>query len=164
VETGRLKLNLGPVSVAEAAQEAVDSLKSQIEGKGQTLTLALAPDLPPVHADQARVQQILANLLSNAHKYSPPAAAITLAAERAGSHVRVSVADAGYGIAPADQAKLFSQFFRSDDPNVREQNGWGLGLHVTKLLVELQGGQIAAQSELGQGSTFAFTLPLLPIA
>ncbi len=161
VETGRLQLKLGAVNVAEAAQEASDSLKSQIEGKGQTLTLRLPADLPAVQADQARVQQILSNLLSNAHKYSSSGATLTLAAERAGSHLRVSVTDTGCGISAADQAKLFSQFFRSDDPNVREQNGWGLGLHVTKLLVELQGGQMTVQSEPGQGSAFAFTLPLV---
>lgn len=161
VETGRLQLKLSSVNVAEAAQEASDSLKSQIEGKSQTLSLRLPADLPPVHADKARVQQILSNLLSNAHKYSPSGANLTLTANRAGSYVRVSVADTGYGISAADQAKLFAQFFRSDDPNIREQNGWGLGLHVTKLLVELQGGQMTVQSEPDQGSTFTFTLPVM---
>lgn len=160
VETGRLQLKLGAVNVAEAAQEASDSLKSQIEGKSQTLTLNLPTDLPPVHADKARVQQILSNLLSNAHKYSPSGARLTLTAEHADAHVRVNVTDTGFGISPADQAKLFTQFFRSDDSHIREQTGWGLGLHITKLLIELQGGQMTVQSELGQGSTFAFTLPV----
>lgn len=160
VETGRLQLKLGAVNVAEAAQEASDSLKSQIEGKSQTLTLNLPADLPPVHADKARVQQILSNLLSNAHKYSPSGARLTLTAEHMEAHVRVNVTDTGFGISPADQAKLFTQFFRSDDSHIREQTGWGLGLHITKLLIELQGGQMTVQSELGQGSTFAFTLPV----
>lgn len=159
IETGRLKLNLVPVNLAEALAEAAENLKAQVEGKQQTLTVNAPAALPPVHADKARLQQILSNLLSNAHKYSPPGAAIGLAAEADGAQVRVSVSDTGYGIGPADLAKLFSQFFRSDDPHIREQPGWGLGLHVTKGLVEAQGGALTAQSELGRGSLFAFTLP-----
>ena len=75
-------------------------------------------------------------------------------------HVRIGVTDQGYGISPEDQARLFSQFFRSDDPLVREQAGWGLGLHITRRLVELLGGEISLQSELGKGSTFAFIVPV----
>ena len=75
-------------------------------------------------------------------------------------HIRIGVTDQGYGISPEDQARLFSQFFRSDDPLVREQAGWGLGLHITRRLVELLGGEISLQSELGKGSTFAFIVPV----
>lgn len=159
IESGRLKLNLAPVNLADALAEAAENMKAQVEGKQQTLTVNAPAALPPVHADKARLQQILSNLLSNALKYSPSGAAIALAAEADGAHVRVSVRDTGYGIGPADLAKLFAQFFRSDDPHIREQPGWGLGLHVTKGLVEAQGGALTVQSELGRGSLFAFTLP-----
>ncbi len=160
IETGRLKLNLKSVPIAEAIAEAAESLHGQIEGKQQTLTIHAPTDLPPARADKARVHQILSNLLSNAHKYSPAGQAISITAEAEGACVHVRVTDSGFGIAPADQAKLFAQFFRSDDPNIREQPGWGLGLHVTKGLVEAQGGALSVHSALGQGSTFAFTLPM----
>ena len=87
---------------------------------------------------------------------------MTLSAQPEGAAVRLSVVDHGYGISPADQAKLFTQFFRSEEPHIREQTGWGLGLHITKRLIELQGGQISVQSAIGQGSTFAFTIPVAP--
>jgi signal transduction histidine kinase len=74
--------------------------------------------------------------------------------------VRLNVSDTGYGISPEDQSKLFSQFFRSDDPNIREQTGWGLGLHITKRIVELMGGEMSVKSEQGKGSTFSFTVPI----
>ncbi len=74
--------------------------------------------------------------------------------------MRLEVRDTGIGISEEDQEKLFSQFFRSEDPAVREEQGWGLGLNVTKRLVELMGGKIGVRSQLGKGSTFWFTLPM----
>ena len=90
----------------------------------------------------------------------PPGGRLTISAEARPGYVHVSVADTGIGLSPADQAKLFTQFFRSEDAAVREHPGWGLGLHVSKLLAEMMGGQLTAQSELGRGSLFAFTVPL----
>jgi signal transduction histidine kinase len=113
-----------------------------------------------VQADKNRVIQIVVNLVSNANKYTPEGGRITVTAAAGGGFVRVAVTDTGVGIAPEDQAKLFSQFFRSEDPAVREQLGWGLGLHITKRLVEIQGGEISVESQAGKGSTFAFTLPV----
>ena len=112
-----------------------------------------------VRSDEARLIQILANLVSNAHKYSPRGASITLSARPEDSQVRIAVADTGYGISPADQARLFNQFFRSEEPSIREQTGWGLGLHITRRLIELLGGQITVESAPGHGSTFSFSLP-----
>jgi signal transduction histidine kinase len=174
IETGRLKIELGRVEVVSFVQEALMGLKSQIEGKGQTLALRLPRDLPLVRADRSRLIQVLINLVSNAHKYSPSGGTIIVGAEVVPGHpsataptgqlpaplVRVSVADTGLGISPEDQAKLFSQFFRSDDPAVREQTGWGLGLHITRRLVELMGGEMSVRSALGKGSTFSFTIPV----
>jgi signal transduction histidine kinase len=74
--------------------------------------------------------------------------------------VQIAVADSGIGMSAEDQARLFTQFFRSENPAVREQQGWGLGLNVTRRLVELQGGEMGVTSELGKGSTFWFTLPI----
>ena len=159
IEVGRLKVDIGAIDVAAIANECVDSLKLQIEEKKQTIKITL-PVLPPVRTDKTRLSQILVNLISNASKYTPPEGAITITADVRAPFVRVSVADSGIGMSPDDQQKLFSQFFRSEDSNVREQQGWGLGLHVTKKLVEFFGGEIGAQSELSKGSTFWFTTPI----
>jgi len=175
IETGRLKIEIGSVEVSAFVEEALVGLKGQIEAKGQTLTVRVPASLPKVRSDKARLIQILANLASNAHKYSPPGSLITVSAEMTMAlpptilaktgllpqpFVRLSVTDHGYGISPEDQARLFSQFFRSDDPSIREQAGWGLGLHITRRLVELLGGEIKVHSELGKGSTFAFIVPV----
>ncbi|MGH2523473.1 MAG: sensor histidine kinase, partial [Anaerolineales bacterium] len=166
IETGRLQVQIARVAVAGAVREVLESLQKQIEAKGQTLQVEIPDDLPLVRADKARLVQVLSNLLSNANKYSPPGGDIALAAEAdlaseegLQPFVRISVRDTGFGISAEDQARLFSQFFRSEDPNIREQSGWGLGLHITRRLVELLGGEMSVESELGQGSTFAFTLP-----
>jgi signal transduction histidine kinase len=174
IETGRLRIEPTSLDLNVVLQEALMSFRSQIDSKGQTLAVRLSPNLPKVHADRARLIQILTNLISNAHKYSPQGGTLTLTAEATHSTVpptartgtlpkpvvRLNVSDTGYGISPEDQSKLFSQFFRSDDPNIREQTGWGLGLHITKRIVELMGGEMSVKSEQGKGSTFSFTVPI----
>jgi signal transduction histidine kinase len=162
METGRLKLQLAAVSVSDYIEESINNLHSSLEEKKQTLTSEVASDLPNITADPNRLVQVLNNLLGNASKYSPEGAHITVRARLEGTHVRVEVSDTGYGMSPEDQSKLFTQFFRSEDPNVREQQGWGLGLNVNKRLVELMGGEIGAQSVLKEGSTFWFTIPVAP--
>ncbi len=160
IETGRLNLELGVVDLNLAVPEAVSSLSALIDARQQTLTLALPPHLPKVRADKNRVIQVVINLVSNANKYTPEGGRITVTGAAESGRVRISVADTGLGISPEDQVKLFSQFFRSEDPAVRDQVGWGLGLHITKRLVEIQGGEMSVHSQVGQGSTFAFTLPV----
>lgn len=162
IETGRLKLEIGPVPVAPAIEETLVGLRPSIEAKGQRLTVSVPPGLPPVSADKTRLLQALANLVNNAHKYTPPGGALSITVTQDGVLASFAIADTGVGISPADQARLFTQFFRSDDPAVREQAGWGLGLNITQQLIELQGGTINVQSELGKGSRFKFTVPLAP--
>jgi signal transduction histidine kinase len=159
IETGQLKVDVRRLDLRALLPEALGGLRGEIEAKHQTLALKLPPDLPNVGCDESRLVQIISNLVSNAHKYSPPGAAITLSAQAEPGAVRVSVADQGFGISERDQARLFTQFFRSEEPNIREQTGWGLGLHITRRLIELMGGEISVQSEPGQGSTFSFTVP-----
>lgn len=101
----------------------------------------------------------MTNLISNANKYTPNGGAIRVALVPAGEFVEVLIIDNGIGISDEDQAKLFDQFFRSEDRQVREQVGWGLGLSIVKKLVEAQGGQVSFKSKLGEGSTFSFTVP-----
>ncbi len=160
LETGRLKTEFGDYAPADLLREAVDGFKLPIEEKGLALTVNIHPGLPPVRADKARVVQVLKSLLANALAYTPAGGTLTLSAAPQSGWVRLSVADTGIGMAPADQIRLFTQFFRSEDAVVRDRPGWGLSLHLSKLLVELMGGQLTATSELGRGSEFGFTLPV----
>jgi signal transduction histidine kinase/CheY-like chemotaxis protein len=162
IERGKLRLEYAHFSLPERIEETIHSLQHKIREKSQSLDTQLAPDLPKVYADPNRFVQILTNLLSNAWKYTPEGGRISIVAFPEGEHVRVEVRDSGIGISEEDQAKLFTQFFRSESPQVREQVGWGLGLNVTRRLVELMGGNIGVQSQLGKGSTFWFTLPVTP--
>jgi signal transduction histidine kinase len=160
IETGQLKVDVRRLDLRALLPEALGGLRTEIEDRQQTLLLQLPADLPYVGGDEARLVQIISNLVSNAHKYSPAGSTITLSAQSEPGRVRVSVADQGYGISSADQARLFTQFFRSEEPQIREQTGWGLGLYITRRLIELMGGEISVQSETGQGSTFSFTVPV----
>jgi signal transduction histidine kinase len=159
IETGRISLQPAEMALSNALEEAVQTLRPRLDEKHQTLTLHLPQDLPPVYADSNRVNQILINLLSNANKYTPDGGWIDVKAVAHPDGVRIEVNDNGIGIQPEDQRKLFSQFFRSEDQAVRDQPGWGLGLHVTRLLVEVMGGSIGVESAAGEGSQFWFTLP-----
>lgn len=160
METGQLRLERKAVPLLEPLRLALHSVKQQMEAHGQQLTIAVPDDLPLVYADPARLTQIFTNLLSNAHKYTPDGGQITVRAEREGGYVRCSVSDTGIGMSPEDLGRLFTKFFRSDDPAVREKPGTGLGLCIFKNLVELQGGTVSVDSVLGQGTTFSFTVPV----
>ena len=168
IESGRLRLTIADVSIPQTVAEAVRTIQGQIEAKEQELAIEVANDLPLVRADHERLVQVMTNLLSNAHKYTPEGGRITVRArlwseegeETENRFVLCSVTDTGIGMSQADQQRLFTKYFRSEDPAVRGESGTGLGLVITKSLVELQGGQIWVESELGKGSTFSFTIPV----
>jgi len=169
IEANRLRLDFRPVDVGEVIDEVLRSTKRQIEDKRQTIELQLAPDLPQVWADRLRVGQVLTNLVSNAHKYTPEGGKIIVGAEATNNQwdpggakrvVHIWVKDNGIGINIEDQAKIFQKFFRSDDMKAREVPGTGLGLNITKSLVEMQGGRIWFDSEFRNGTTFHFTIPV----
>ncbi|HET91318.1 MAG TPA: response regulator [Chloroflexi bacterium] len=160
IETGHMRLEVRPTSLAQGLEEALQATRGQIEAQSQQLSVKVPADLPLVQADPARLTQILINLLSNAYKYTPEKGSIRVRAWQQGGFVHCAVSDTGIGIAPADQARLFTKFFRSENPEAREKPGTGLGLCIVKNLVELQGGQIGVDSELGRGTTFAFTVPV----
>jgi len=161
IETGQMRLEMGSVTVADALDSALQATQAQIQARSQHLTVDMPDDPPPVHADRARLAQILINLLSNAYKYTPKGGHIGVRAQVQGEYVQCAVSDTGVGISPQDQKCLFTKFFRSEDPAVRETTGTGLGLCIVKSLVELQGGEIEVESELGKGTTVTFTVPVV---
>jgi signal transduction histidine kinase len=163
IETGRMKLELQPVRLAAIVDEVVRLMHHEFETRQQTLSVNVPTDLPPVRADRARLAQVLTNLLGNAYKYTPEGGAISVRAEIQAETVLCSVGDTGIGISSQDQEKLFEKFFRADNEFVRSLKGTGLGLSIARSIVELQGGQIWVESELGRGSVFNFTVPIATV-
>lgn len=161
IETGQARLQLESVSFPAVVQSVMDSLQGRIEEKGLELVVEVPLDLPPVKADQDHLIQILTNLVSNACKYTPTGGRICITATPQDSFLRAMVTDTGIGISEEDRTKIFDTFFRADHPIVRDSGGTGLGLSIVKTLVEMHGGELEVQSELGKGSEFSFTIPLV---
>ncbi len=159
IESGRVGLSPKVMRVEGVVNQVVTAMEARAAEKGVTLRSDVPRDLPKVIADSDRVAQIMTNLVANAYQYTPTGGEIVVLARAHGGEVRISVRDTGIGIAPEDQEKIFGRFFRADDPLVQETPGTGLGLSIVKSLVEVQGGRIWVESELGEGSTFVFTLP-----
>jgi signal transduction histidine kinase len=169
IEVGRLRLDFKAMPLADLVEEVARSTKRQIDEKEQTLVVEPLGELPNVWADRTRLVQVLVNLISNANKYTEKGGTVTLGAEAcenqwdargARNVMHVWVRDTGIGISEADQVKIFQKFFRSDDTKTREAPGTGLGLNITRSLVEMQGGRIWFESEFRKGTTFHFTVPV----
>ncbi len=161
IAAGRMELKPEPVEVAGLLTEAADSVHAQVQKHGHALVVTPpSPDLR-VHADRGRVRQILLNLLSNAIKFTPDGGRITVVAApvNGDAEARIAVSDTGIGIAVEDQPKLFQEFSQLDASASRKYEGTGLGLALSRRLVEMHGGEIGVESEIGKGSTFWFTLP-----
>jgi signal transduction histidine kinase len=161
IAAGRMELKPEPVELAGLLSEAAGSVHAQVQKHGHALVIAPLPQDLRVHADRGRVRQVLLNLLSNAIKFTPDGGRITVAAApvNGGAEARIAVSDTGIGIAPEDQPKLFQEFSQLDASASRKYEGTGLGLALSRRLVELHGGTIGVESEMGKGSTFWFTLP-----
>lgn len=163
IDTGQLHVNLEPLPFANVVSDTITSVQSLADSKQISIHLDMPTNLPLVMGDHQRLVQVLTNLLSNACKYSPPNTDVQVSIERSFNEknepiVWCSVKDSGYGISEEDQAKLFTKFFRSNDPNVRLSSGTGLGLFITKGIIELHGGELTFDSQLGKGTTFAFSI------
>lgn len=168
IEAGKLRLEPKPVAFPPIVEEVARATRHLFEAKQQTFNVDIEPSLPNILADHNRTVQILNNLVSNAHKYTPEKGVVNLRVVL-GTHpgtdtpaLHVAVRDNGVGISPEDQQKIFTKFFRAKGANEMAK-GTGLGLNIVKNLIELQGGQIWFESEYGQGSTFQFTIPLAPL-
>ncbi len=169
IEAGRMRLEFGSVSLANIIEEVTNSVQAQLADKDHTLNVDFPENIPNVWGDNNRIIQVMNNLLSNAIKYTPQHGKIRVSCqvtenswdtEGAPQVILVSVNDSGFGISPEDNSRIFHKFFRSGDQNVRDVPGTGLGLNITRHLVEMQGGQIWFDSEHGKGSTFYFTIPV----
>lgn len=164
IESGKLELRRAPLQLAPLVSAAVAILQPQLDAKRLQLSIELQQPLPPLLADEGRLAQILVNLLSNACKYTPAAGRITIIARAANDMLRIDVSDTGVGLTQAELQRLFTRFFRAENRATQEAGGAGLGLAITRSLVELHGGRIEVRSEPGVGSTFSVYLPLAPLA
>ena len=158
-EAGQLRLDVSPVSVAEAARAAIAAMRPVADAAGVKLEAEIAPGLPPARADRERLAQILRNLLANAITHSPRAGAVRVAARRVDSHIEIAVSDDGPGIAPEHRERIFDRFYRVDPARSRATGGAGLGLAIVRQLARAQGGDARVESEPGRGARFVVTLP-----
>jgi signal transduction histidine kinase len=155
----RESLNLEPLSLAEIARTSLAGIKPYAEKAGIEIVEEIPEGLPLVPGDRYRLYQVFDNLLSNAVKFSPDGGKVTVHIRDDGAYLRVEVSDTGIGI-PKDKLKrIFERFYQVDNSLARRFGGMGLGLSITKQIVEAHGGEIWAESEVGRGSTFFFTLP-----
>ena len=169
IESGRFSIEPESVSVAEVVRAVVQTTSKEIEERNQSLTVQLEDNLPPMWGEQTRVEQILTNLVSNAYKYTPDEGHITI---RAGQMsyacngqpeqpmIHLSVEDTGIGMKPEDQGTIFEKFTRLKDEQMQDVPGSGLGLSITRSLIEIQAGDIWFESVYGQGTTFHIVLPI----
>lgn len=161
LETGEFKLNPEPFNLRQVAREVTESLELTAAGKNITLRLDIAENLPSIVGDRERIRQVLVNLVENAIKYNDPGGwvAVSLTLDSP-SEVRIAVSDNGIGIAPQDIPRLTERFYRVDKSRSRDQGGTGLGLAIVKHILSAHNRSLLIESRLGQGSTFAFTMPV----
>jgi DNA-binding response OmpR family regulator len=159
IEAGKFTWNMENLSIEDVVERALAATSSLIEAKKLNLVREIPSGLPSLHGDRDRLIQVVINLISNAVKFTD-AGDIRCAVKREGSQLVVSISDSGIGIAPADQPKVFEKFKQVGDTLTDKPKGTGLGLPICKDIVEHHGGKIWVESQLGQGSTFSFSLPL----
>ncbi len=158
IESGKSKLALEPAMPRALARDAVEPFLVAAQDKGVSLVNDVSEDLPEVMADAGKIRHVFANLLSNALRFTGPGGSVTIRAESEQDRVVFLLEDTGKGIPEAELEHLFEQFYRA--PGQDEKSGVGLGLAIAKEIVRAHGGDVGAESVLGRGSTFRFTLPL----
>lgn len=160
-ENGRLHLDNKEIDLGQLIDNVADGFRELAQAREQTLSVDVDQALPLIKGDPQRVKQILSNLVRNAHQYSSNGGMILIkAAQQDEKFATIAISDNGIGIDEADKEKIYEPFYRAEHEAVRAQQGWGLGLSIAKHLIEAQGGILACESKLNEGSTFRFTLPL----
>jgi signal transduction histidine kinase len=157
VETGNIQLKIQPTGAGEIVSQAVNTVQSQAQQKGISINTVLQDGLPPVNADREKTSWVLINFLSNAIKFSNGAAAVEINVYKKYDCVEFIVKDFGPGIDPKYIPKIFDRYFKVPG---QDQSGTGLGLAISKEFIEAQHGHIWVSSQLGEGSVFAFSLPI----
>src|SRR5499433_810017 len=164
VEAGRMELELATFDLPLAIENARTFVRERATKHGITLYVDVDNRLGDFQGDERKIKQILLNLLSNAVKFTPEGGRISINARQLNESVQISVSDTGVGIAPEDQARIFEEFRQVGSDSTHKSEGTGLGLTLAKKFVELHGGTIWVESEVGKGSTFTFTLPQKPMS
>lgn len=159
LESGKPCLKLEPIDLSRFIRELTEDYRQRAASSGHSIELQLADAVPPITVDAVRLHQVFDNLLDNALKYTPAGSQITIRTELAGAELEVRIVDNGPGIPAKDLPHLFERFYRIDKGRSREKGGTGLGLAIVKHIIQLHGGRAWAESTLGQGSTFVFSLP-----
>jgi two-component system phosphate regulon sensor histidine kinase PhoR len=159
LESSSASLEIGEVQLSELFESVLRDWKERLAGKQLRLIVDLPPDMPPIRADETRLQEVLSNLLENAVKYSRENGEIRLQAERCGPEIVISVGDNGIGISRDDLPRIFERFYRADKARSRELGGTGLGLAIVKHIAQLHRGRVEAESEPGRGTTVRVFLP-----
>jgi signal transduction histidine kinase len=160
IEAGQLNLTLGDYSIREVVHNVFSAVESLASNKRLVLKVELAPDMPRARGDERRLTQVLLNLVGNAIKFTDKGE-VAIRVSSADGSLTVAVHDTGPGISRADQAKIFEEFQQADSSTTKEKGGTGLGLAIAKRIVEMHGGRLWVESEIGRGSTFAFTVPAI---
>lgn len=160
IEAGRLTIDKAPLSLGSLLVDVAANLRQMAEEKGVDLEVALPASLPLVEADGQRLAQVITNLVHNGIKFTPRPGQVRVAAERVNGEVVVRVADTGPGIPTEALPRLFERFYQAGSPSSAHDEGMGIGLYISKRIVEAHGGRIWVSSEVGQGSTFYVALPL----
>jgi signal transduction histidine kinase len=160
IEAGQLVLELTDYSLEDIAQTVRSTLEPLAADKKLAFKVEVAAKLPPGHGDGRRLAQVMINLVGNAIKFTD-AGEVVITGGAANGSFHLSVRDTGPGISASDQAKLFQEFQQADNAITRKKGGTGLGLAISKRIIEMHGGKIWVESQVGQGSTFSFTLPVV---
>jgi signal transduction histidine kinase len=158
IESGELVLHPEPISALPVVQQVVEQMRARAIKR--PLKLPTKPGLPLVSADRDRVAEVLANLLDNADKYSPPGREVVVDARADQTEVTLSVRDSGPGLPVDDLERVFDKFYRADNGDAQTAYGYGLGLYICRRLVEAHGGRIWAENHPHGGAVFSFTLPV----
>lgn len=159
IESGKVEFQFQPVAVAQLVQQAIDANRAYADLFGVELELHGAASQAQVYGDPDRLLQVLANLISNAAKFSPRQGTVVISVAAEEDQVWVRVADQGPGIPEEFRSRIFQKFAQADSSDTRQKGGTGLGLSISKAILEQLGGNIGYQTELGAGTTFYFTLP-----